>query len=165
MSEVGAFTIAAAIFDDREWAAGLMAASDPWLTLGRGIDQCRAACQRPEFVVFVARDGSKRCGFSLVNPHGLAGSPYLASIAVAPAWRSRGVGAVLLDHCERHAALTSRHFFLCVSSFNARARAFYLRQGYHQVGELDDYIIDGASELLMYKRVRPAPTVPRSPGV
>jgi ribosomal-protein-alanine N-acetyltransferase len=164
VSEAGAFTIMAATGDDRDWAAGLMAASDPWVTLGCGIDHCRAACQRPEVVAFVARDGSERCGFSLVNPRGVAGSPYLASMAVAPGWRSRGVGAALLDHCERHAALTSRHFFLCVSSFNAGARAFYARQGYRQVGEFDDYIIDGASELLMYKRVRPAATVPAPPG-
>jgi [ribosomal protein S18]-alanine N-acetyltransferase len=148
-----AFAISAAVGDDPEWAARLMAASDPWITLGRGIDQCRATCQRPEFLLFVARVAGERCGFALINPRGVAGSPYLAAIAAAPAWRSRGAGAALLDSCEREAARTSRHFFLCVSSFNTRARAFYERQGYHQVGRFDDFIIEGASEVLMYKRV------------
>jgi [ribosomal protein S18]-alanine N-acetyltransferase len=148
------FQIRAAEGDDGEWAARLMAASDPWITLGRGLEHCRAACQRPECHLFVARAGGERCGFALVNPRGVSGAPYLASIAVAPDWRSRGTGAALLDHCERQAALTSRHFFLCVSSFNARAQAFYARHGYRQVGQFDDYVIDGASELLMYKRVR-----------
>lgn len=141
-----------AVDDDREWAAALMAASEPWRTLGRGLDQCRAACRRPEFVLYMARDSDERCGFALVNPRGVAGSPYLVSIAVAAEWRSRGVGAALLDQCE-HQASPSRHFFLCVSSFNARAFAFYERQGYRQVGEFPDYIIDGASERLMYKRL------------
>jgi len=153
VTDAVAFAISAAGGDDGEWAARLMAASDPWITLGRGLDQCRAACQRTGFLLFVARVGEERCGFALVNPRGVAGSPYLAAIAAAPAWRSRGAGAALLDHCERHAALTSRHFFLCVSSFNTRARAFYSRHGYRQVGEFDDYIIEGASELLMYKRL------------
>jgi ribosomal protein S18 acetylase RimI-like enzyme len=157
VSAAVAFAIAVATGDDGEWAARLMAASDPWITLGRGIDQCRAACQRPEIVQFVARAGEERCGFALVNPRGVAGSPYLAAIATAAAWRSRGAGAALLDRCERHAALTSRHFFLCVSSFNTGARAFYARQGYRQVGQFDDYIIEGASELLMYKRVETPP--------
>jgi ribosomal protein S18 acetylase RimI-like enzyme len=147
------FVIAEGRGDDAEWAAQVMAASDPWMTLGRGIDQCRAACARPEMLLFVARAGDERCGFALVNPRGVAGSPYLAAIATAPAWRSRGVGAALLAHCERWAAGTSRHFFLCVSSFNTRAQQFYWRQGYRQVGVLADYIIDGASEQLMHKRV------------
>jgi ribosomal-protein-alanine N-acetyltransferase len=84
----------------------------------------------------------------------VSGAPYLAALAVASSWRSRGTGAALLEHCERHAALTSRHFFLCVSSFNTRAQAFYARHGYRQVGQFDDYVIDGASEWLLYKRVR-----------
>jgi ribosomal protein S18 acetylase RimI-like enzyme len=41
-----------------------------------------------------------------------------------------------------------------VSSFNTRAQTFYARQGYRQVGQFDNYVIDGASELLLYNRVR-----------
>lgn len=142
-----------------------MAASDPWLALGRGLEQCRAACTRSEMVLLVARVGDDRCGFALVAPRGLAGSPYLAAIATVPSWRGRGIGAALLDHCERFAAHTSRHFFLCVSSFNTRAWDFYRRQGYRQVGEFDGYIIDAASERLMYKRVRgPVPPTAITPA-
>ncbi len=154
MTEPAVCQIEAAGGDDGEWAARLMAASDPWITLGRGLEHCRTACHRPECHLFVARVGGERCGFALVNPRGVSGAPYLASIAVAPDRRSRGAGSALLDYCERQAALTSRHFFLCVSSFNTRAQAFYARHGYRQVGQFDDYIIDGASELLFYKRVR-----------
>ncbi|HEY3381713.1 MAG TPA: N-acetyltransferase [Vicinamibacterales bacterium] len=158
------FEMTAATDADREWCARLMAASDPWVTLRRGLEQCRAVCHRSDVDVIVARDVHGRdaratqspgepCGFAVVHPRGLAGSPYLASIAVAPAWRSRGVGAALLEFCERRVSPPARHFFLCVSSFNPRARGFYERQGYHQVGEFPDYIIDGASEILMHKRL------------
>lgn len=138
---------------DREWAARLMASSDPWLTLGRGLDECRQACGRAGYEMLVARHGDELCGFALLHPRGVAGSPYLASFAVADAWRSKGVGALLLEACERHFVSSARHFFLCVSSFNRRARAFYERHGFRQVGEFPDYVIDGASEILMHKRL------------
>lgn len=152
----GDLDVAPATPDDREWAARLMASCDPWKKLGRTIDHCRERCSDPVFLVLVARHGGERCAFAVLNPRGVAGSPYLASIAVEEAWRSRGVGAALLEACERHFASSSRHFFLCVSSFNTRARAFYERQGYRQVGEFADYVIEGASEILMYKRLERA---------
>lgn len=164
-TEPSVFAIAEGRDDDAEWAAGVMAASDPWMTLGRGLEQCRAACARPEMRLFVARSGGERCGFALVDPRGVAGSPYLAAIAVAPDWRGHGIGAELLACCERWAADLSRHFFLCVSSFNAAAQRFYLRQGYRRVGEFADYVIDGASELLMYKRVVGRLAPPTAPGI
>ena len=129
-----------------------MAASDPWLRLGRKYEDCLARCTHPEYLLFVARLESERRGFILVHPRGLAGSPYIASIAVAPETRSQSVGSALLDCAERHFR-GSRHIFLCVSSFNPRARALYERRGYRSVGELVDYVIDGASELLMHKRL------------
>ena len=69
--------------------------------------------------------------------------------------RGTGVGSALLIHAEQYFP-EARHIFLCVSSFNARARQLYERRGYTAVGELKDYVIEGASEILMHKRlVRP----------
>ena len=144
-------TIEAASEDEREWAAALMARSEPWITLRRDLEQCRIACRRPEYLLFVARLGGSPCGFVLLHPRGVAGSPYLASIAVAEELRGSGVGTRLLEFVERHFRPHARHLFLCVSSFNPRARALYERHGYRVVGELKDYVIEGASELLMHK--------------
>lgn len=140
---------------DREWCAELMASSDPWLTLGRDCASCLARCRAPELVVLMARRAGERCGFVLLHPTGVAGSPYIASIATAAAVRGQGVGTALLDAAERLLP-RARHMFLCVSSFNRRALELYERRGYTIVGELPDYVIDGASEILMHKRlVRP----------
>lgn len=139
---------------DRDWCARLMAESDPWIRLGRGYEECLAACQpHPGTVLFIARDGDTACGFALLRERGLAGSPYLASIGVAEAYRGRGIGSRLLAHAESHFRPRARHMFLCVSSFNQSARRLYERLGYVRVGELPDYIIDGASEILMHKRL------------
>ena len=151
-----AVTIRKGTSDDARWAAGLMAASDPWLTLGRGFDACLAACTSALDVLEVAERGGERCGLVLVRPAGVAGAPYIVSIAVAPAFRSLGVGAALLDHVERACSGRSKHLFLCVSSFNPRARRFYERHGFEAVGTLKAFLIEEADEILMHKRLTSA---------
>jgi ribosomal protein S18 acetylase RimI-like enzyme len=145
-------TVGEATADERLWAGRLMASSEPWITLGRGEEACRAASVDPDYVVLVAsRDGAP-LGFARLHPRGVAGSPYLASIAVDASARSRGVGAALLDAAEARFP-GAGWMFLCVSSFNARARALYERRGYRTVGELPDYVVDGLSEILMVKKL------------
>ena len=153
-SSLAHITIREVAPDDREWAAHLMATSDPWLTLGRNEASCRLVMHNPEAIIFVAWVGSARAGFVLCHRRGVVGSPYLATIAVDPAWRGRGVGRMLIAFVEDHFRPEARHLFLCVSSFNPRARALYERLGFRQVGELPEYFIPNASEILMHKRLR-----------
>lgn len=148
-------TIRRATGDDARWAAGVLCSSDPWLTLGRGFDACLAACTSGVDVLEIAECAGERCGLVLVRPAGVAGAPYIVSIAVTPAFRSRGVGAALLAHVERTYRGRSRHLFLCVSSFNVRARRFYERHGFEAVGTLKAFLIEAADEILMYKRLAP----------
>jgi ribosomal-protein-alanine N-acetyltransferase len=149
----GGIRIAEASPEEREWCAELMASSEPWTTLGRGLEKCRAACRHPEYLLLVAHAGRAPSAFILLHPRGVAGSPYVASVAVAPSFRGQGIGTLLLSHAEALFAPGAGHIFLCVSSFNQRARELYERRGYEAVGELKDYIIEGASEILMHKRL------------
>jgi len=146
--------IVAANPHDREWAAQLMARSEPWTTLRRSLETCRAVLNDPEFQVFVARIGGDRCGFLILDPRGVAGAPYLKSLAAADGFRGRGIGTALVRFAEDHFRPHSRYLFLCVSSFNDGARRLYERLGYERVGELKDLAVEGASELLMCKRLR-----------
>ena len=134
------------------WCARVMASTDPWITLGRDYDTCLARVHRPEFAVLVARREGAPLGFVLLHPTGVAGSPYIATIAVAQEARGAGVGAALMAFAEAYYP-EARHMFLCVSSFNLRARRLYERLGYATVGEFPDYVIAGASEILMHKRL------------
>ena len=138
---------------DCEWCANLMASNEPWITLQRGLDACRAIVIRPGSDLFIARDkDSTSLGFMLLASHGLAGSPYISSIAVAPEARSRGVGAQLLSFAEERYK-DRGHLFLLVSSFNHRAQQFYRRHRFERVGELKDYIVTGHSEFIFHKRL------------
>ncbi len=98
-------------------------------------------------------EGEQRLGFVLLAEHGLAGSPYIASIAVDAAARGRGIGSALLDFVEERCRGSHQHLFLLVSSFNRRARRLYERRGYRQVGEIPDYAVAGHSECIMHKRL------------
>jgi ribosomal-protein-alanine N-acetyltransferase len=137
---------------DLEWCARLMAGSEPWITLGRNLDGCRSVLGRPGIELFVARKGSQRQGFILLHPYGLAGSPYIASVAVEESARGCGVGSRLVAFAEKHYE-GRRHIFLCVSSFNHRAQGLYRRLGYERVGEFPDYVVEGHSELLFHKKL------------
>jgi [ribosomal protein S18]-alanine N-acetyltransferase len=141
---------------DRAWAAAVMASSEPWLTLGRGREHCLAVCRDPAYDVFVAKEKVARCGVLVLQRRGVAGSPYIVSLAVAAERRGCGIGTRLLEFAEETARAHSAHLFLCVSSFNVRARRFYERHGFVAVGELPDYVVRGASELLMHKRLTAA---------
>jgi ribosomal protein S18 acetylase RimI-like enzyme len=150
----GQLEVSSATEEERDWCAGVMASTDPWITLGRGFEDCRRRCHDPEFQLFVAREGAQPKGFILLQPRGVAGSPYVATIATSSDCRSQGVGSRLLRFAEDLFRPEFKHIFLCVSSFNPRARALYERRGYRVVGEFQDYVIRGASELLMHKRLR-----------
>jgi len=149
-------TVRGASGDDDVWAATLMSSSDPWTTLRRDFANCLRACTSPSDVLEIADTGGERCGLVLVRPAGVAGAPYIVSIAVAATHRSQGVGAALLAHVEQAYRSRSRHLFLCVSSFNPRARHFYERHGFTVIGTLQDFIIEGADEILMHKPLGPA---------
>jgi ribosomal-protein-alanine N-acetyltransferase len=138
---------------EKDKAACLLAGSDPWIKLGISYEQCKLNCHDPGYLLFVAYQGDHLAGIMLLDPRGVAGSPYLKSIAVYPEFEGKGVGSDLLAFAEDLFRSGSRHFFLCVSSFNHKARRFYEHHGYEAMCEFRDYIIEGASEILMYKHL------------
>jgi len=136
---------------EKDLGAHLLASSEPWITLRISEDQCKRNCYDPEFQLFIAYKNEKPAGIILLDPKGVAGSPYIKSIAVFPEFRGQGIGTKLLSFAEDFFRSNSKHLFICVSSFNHRARNLYEKSGFNAVGELKDYIIKGASEILMYK--------------
>lgn len=129
-----------------------MSSIEPWLTIGRGLEQSRAIFNDHEYLLYIAHCDGARCGFLLLHHRGVAGSPYIASLAVSAQQRGRGIGARLLEFAEERFRGEAKHLFMCVSSFNTRARALYERHGYAAVGEFKDFTMEGASEILLHKR-------------
>jgi diamine N-acetyltransferase len=149
---VGVRPIAPAVAADLGRHCALM---DPWQSYG--ISAARLASS------FAAQgDGGFRyeiavadatAGVLVVLQPWLLG-PYIQFIAVLPDFQRRGIGQVVLDWVEARARTgQQRNVWLCVTAFNAEARALYVARGWEQAAILPDLVTDQVDELLMRKRL------------
>ena len=139
---------------DREWAARLMASSEPWLTLGRGYADGMRLLRNPAKKCFVIISRGERAGFLVLDLNGPLGG-YIQTIGVAPEKRGAGVGTAALRWAEEYIFSSHRNILMCVSSFNRRAARLYRRLGYERVGRLRDYVVAGQDEILLRKTLGP----------
>jgi [ribosomal protein S18]-alanine N-acetyltransferase len=135
--------------------AAMMAASDPWLTLGRDFEGSMVFLTDGTKEIYVAAEREDILGFIVLNMRG-AFAGYIQTICVAAAARGRGIGSELIAFAEERIFGVLPNVFLCVSSFNERAVALYERLGYQRVGIMPDFIKRGYDEIFMRKSVAPA---------
>lgn len=92
-----------------------------------------AAIRHPETAVIVARDRRRMAGFAIMRFNDA--HAHLHLLAVAPAYRGRGIGRDLvawLEACARTAGIFDVRLELRVA--NEHARHFYLTLGYSECG-------------------------------
>ncbi len=135
---------------DADACARMMAASDPWITLGRDYQASLRIIEDPSREVYIAEDDAGLAGFLVLCMVG-AFVGYIQTVFAAPDHRGKGIGSRLVAFAEDRIFSESPNAFLCVSSFNPDARRLYERLGYEYVGELTDYLVSGHSELLFRK--------------
>ena len=80
-------------------------------------------------------------------------SGYIQLIGVLPPYRRQKVGTRLMALAEQAIGQETDSVFLLTSHFNTRAQAFYQHLGYQQVGAIPDYVVQGITELIFYKRL------------
>lgn len=140
--------------EEAQWCARLMANSEPWLTLQRDYQAALSIFTDPDSEQYIALIGSEAVGFVVIVMKGTF-TGYIKSVAVAPAFRSRGLGRQLLTFAEKRIFRESPNAFLCVSSFNQEAKQLYEKLGYDVIGLLPDYVVSGHGEYLMRKSMAP----------
>lgn len=140
--------------EEAEWCARLMLSSEPWITLKRTYEEGLHVVQDPPREPYIAYLGGSRAGFIILNMVGQFPG-YIQTICIAPEHRSSGIGRRLIEFAEERIFRESPNVFLLVSSFNTRARSLYERLGYQAVGEFEDYVVHGHSEILMRKTIGP----------
>lgn len=102
--------------------------------------------------MYVALADGVCAGFFYVIPRGAFHAfPYLHLVAVAEAYRGKGIGKLLLDRAEELAFAMANKLFLVVADFNPAAERFYERNGYRRVGEIPGLYRPGIVEYLMMK--------------
>jgi ribosomal-protein-alanine N-acetyltransferase len=88
-----------------------------------------------------AMTGRRLAGFILSRL--VVGEAEILSVAVAAAWRRKGLARRLLDlHLRRLAGVGARTVFLEVDENNAPARRLYARAGFREVGRREAYYQD-----------------------
>ena len=149
--------------EDAHLCATLMSTSEPWLTLRRGYEESLKIVQDPSREVYLAFEGEEFRGFIVLLMHG-AFVGYIQTIAVSHEARGSGIGTDLIRFAEERIFPTYPNVFMCVSSFNPRARALYERLGYQLIGEIPDFLVKGHSEFLLRKTIGPLrPALPPGP--
>ena len=145
--------------------SGIVASSEPWKTLRERVDFLPFIRKKQAFVAVV--EGAV-AGFVVCTPGPVfARGGYLRAIGVAPEMRRHRIGRRLLAFAEAMTARQATHLFLCVSSFNREAQAFYRKCGYVRIGRIKDLLRRGSAEIIYGKRLR-APgrrtALPEGPG-
>ena len=162
MNKAREFDVVRLRSDDCQWAARLMATSEPWLTLGRNYTDAMRLLRNRSKQCFVVLQGKERAGFLILDLNGPLGG-YIQTIGVAPEKRGAGIGTAALRWAERHIFASHRNVLMCVSSFNRRAARLYRRLGYETVGPLRDYVVAGHDEILLRKTLGPLSLGRKSP--
>jgi ribosomal protein S18 acetylase RimI-like enzyme len=76
---------------------------------------------------------------------------YIQTVCVRPHRQGEGLGSALIRFAEDRIFRDSPNVFMCVSSFNQRARQLYERLGYEQIGVLTAFVVAEHDELLLRK--------------
>lgn len=144
--------------DDLVACAGIVDETPLWarynLTGERIAGLLRAALAAGSDLLLAAEEGGAAAGFAWWMRRGAFGrSPYLRLIGVSGSRRSSGIGAGLLATSEAALKPEAREAFLLVSDFNEAAQRFYRSLGWTEVGRLEDYVVAGVAEVMMWKRL------------
>jgi ribosomal-protein-alanine N-acetyltransferase len=139
---------------DFEICAQMMSSTDPWITLQMDYAQCLKAFEGECKEIYIIEYENNIAGFIILQIAGTF-SGYIQTVCIDEAFRGKGLGKILLLYCEKRVLKFSPNLFICVSSFNAGAIKLYYEFGFKLVGELDNFVKEGFTELLLRKTVGP----------
>jgi ribosomal-protein-alanine N-acetyltransferase len=106
----------------------------------------------PDVVRLKAMEDHKMVGFVAGDPRPSQGFSWIATIAVLPGYRQRGIGRALLLSCE--AQLKTPRVKLSVRASNQSAINLYEQEGYRTSDIWNAYYDDGENAIVMEKSLR-----------
>lgn len=138
--------------DDVAAIAERLAGLDPWARVGRPAASFVDYLTRPMAATFrfALRIETAPVGVLSVR-HPFLRGPYVEIVALFPEAQRRGIGRALFDWIAREVEGEATNLWLCVTEWNAPARAFYAALGFVEVGPLPDVAVAGQTELFLRK--------------
>jgi len=132
----------------------MMSTSEPWITYTMDYDYCLNAFKGDCKEVYVLENENGIAGFVILQICGTF-KGYIQTLCISETHRGKGLGKKMLHFCEERILKISPNIFICVSSFNKGAIKLYYEFGFKLAGELNDFVKDGLSELLLRKTFGP----------
>jgi len=130
----------------------ILAGMDPWQKLGYGPEGlAQFLLQNDPFLHrYKIMISGKLAGVFCIQYPWLRGA-YIALFAVFEPHSGKGVGAELVNWLAEKMRGRFRNLWALVSSFNARARGFYSKQGFAELAALKGLVHPGYDEILVRK--------------
>ena len=110
----------------------------------------------PEVIRLKAVEDGQMTGFIAGDPRPRDGWGWIATIAVDPRYRRRGIGRALLHACEAKLKLNVSRSRLTVRISNQAAITMYEKEGYSTTDIWSGYYNDGEDGMVMEKHLSPA---------
>ena len=107
----------------------------------------------PDVVRLKAMEDNKMVGFVAGDPRPSQGFSWIATIAVLPEYRRKGIGRALLHACETQ--LRTPRLRLSVRMTNQSAITLYEQEGYRAMDVWKAYYNDGENAIVMEKPRQP----------
>lgn len=105
----------------------------------------------PEVIRLKAVDSGEMIGFVSADPRRTERTAWIATLAVDPGYRRRGIGRALMEACEAQVKLPIMKLTVRVS--NQGAIAMYEQLGYRTSDIWRNYYNDGEDGLVMTKKL------------
>lgn len=119
----------------------------PWIELA-------ATMSLPGIIRYKALWNGELVGFVAGEKERHKHTGWIATVAVHPDYRGRGIGSVLMDMCEQ--TIQMPRVRLTVREFNETAIRLYGRNGYKVVARWPHYYSGGIAGVVMEKNIRAA---------
>jgi GNAT superfamily N-acetyltransferase len=141
---------------DVEEIAARIARLDPWARVGRPPSSFVAYMTRPMAATFryAVRIDGRPVGLLSIRYPFMRG-PYIEIIALFEEAQRRGIGRAIIDWMGREVDGEATNIWLCVTDWNAPARAAYAALGFVEIGPIDGVAILGQTEIFMRKVLAP----------
>lgn len=110
----------------------------------------------PEVIRLKAVVDGKMAGFVAGDPRPREGWGWIATLAVSPQQRRRGIGRALLHACEDRLKVPRARLTVRIS--NQPAISMYQEEGYQTTDIWSNYYNDGEDGMVMEKDLQPHPT-------
>ena len=114
----------------------------------------------PQIIRYKAVDGEKMVGFIAVDLRRVQNTAWIATLAVLPAYRKKGIASTLLSLCEDQVKL--KRIKLSVRESNIAAIQLYKKYEYSHVDTWKKYYRGGDDALVFEKILHPAASPPIS---